>query len=42
MALPGRQALEMFRHFDRAGKGPTPLTPDEIPTIAAQYGVRFV
>jgi mannose-6-phosphate isomerase-like protein (cupin superfamily) len=42
MALPGRYALEMFRHFDRAGKGSTPLQPSEIPGIAGQYGVRFV
>lgn len=42
MALPGQQALEMFRHFDRAGKGPSPLSPSDIPAIAGQYGVRFV
>ncbi len=39
IALPGRQALEMFRHFDRAAREPGSATP---PEIAAQYGVRFV
>lgn len=42
MALPGQYALEMFRHFDRAGKSPSPFTPADIPAIAGQYGVRFV
>lgn len=42
MLLPGRQALEMFRHFDRVGKGPAPFAPADVPTIAAQYGVSFV
>jgi quercetin dioxygenase-like cupin family protein len=39
--VPGVQALEMFRHFDSAGRA-GPLTPQEIGSIAAQYGVRFV
>ncbi len=38
---PGVQALEMFRHFDRAGRAGR-LTPQEIGQIAAQYGVSFV
>jgi uncharacterized RmlC-like cupin family protein len=38
---PGIQALEMFRHFDRGGSAGE-LTPKEIGSIAAQYGVRFV
>jgi mannose-6-phosphate isomerase-like protein (cupin superfamily) len=42
MASPGRYAAEMFRHFDRAGRGPFPLTPAGIPLIAGQYGVRFI
>lgn len=42
MALPGQHAVEMFRHFDRAGKGPSQFTPADIPVIAGQYGVRFV
>ena len=42
MALPGQHSVEMFRHFDRAGKGPSQLTPGDIPVIAEQYGVRFV
>ncbi len=42
VALPGRYALEMFRHFDRAGKSPSPFTPADISAIAGQYGVRFV
>jgi quercetin dioxygenase-like cupin family protein len=41
ISSPGIQALEMFRHFDRAGRGGE-LTPKEIGSIAAQYGVRFV
>ena len=42
MALPGQHALEMFRHFDRAGQGGKALAPQDIPAIAGQYGVRFV
>lgn len=42
LALPGHHAVEMFRHFDRAGKRAEPLSPAEIPSIAGQYGVRFV
>jgi uncharacterized cupin superfamily protein len=38
---PGHQALEMFRHFDRAGRQ-VPLPPEAIVAIAGQYGVRFV
>ena len=38
---PGVQGLEMFRHFDRAGRA-APLTPGNIAGIAGQYGVRFV
>jgi uncharacterized cupin superfamily protein len=38
---PGHQALEMFRHFDRAGRQ-APLGPEAIVAIAGQYGVRFV
>lgn len=38
---PGVQALEMFRHFDRAGRT-AKLTPDAIVAIAGQYGVRFL
>ena len=38
---PGVQALEMFRHFDRAGRAGA-LSPEEIGAIAAQYGVRVV
>ena len=38
---PGLQALEMFRHFDRAGRA-GPLAPEGTVGIAAQYGVRFV
>lgn len=37
---PGIQALEMFRQFDRAGRA-RPLQPEDIVSIAAQYGVRF-
>jgi mannose-6-phosphate isomerase-like protein (cupin superfamily) len=39
--LPGVQALEMLRHFHRAGRS-GPLTMQEIGSIAAQYGVRFI
>jgi hypothetical protein len=38
---PGVQGLEMFRHFDRAGRAAR-LQPEDIVGIAAQYGVRFV
>ena len=38
---PGLQVLEMYRHFDRAGRT-APLAPDAIASIAAQYGVRLV
>ncbi len=38
---PGVQGLEMFRHFDRAGRVGA-LKPQDIAGIAAQYGVRFV
>ena len=38
---PGVQGLEMFRHFDRAGRS-APLALEDIIGIAAQYGVRFV
>ena len=38
---PGVQALEMFRHFDRAGRK-AQLAPEAIVSIAGQYGVRFV
>ncbi|WP_171070002.1 cupin domain-containing protein [Methylobacterium terricola] len=42
MARPGIQALEMFRHFDRAGRAaPGGLTPPEIVAICAQYGVSM-
>ena len=42
MASPGVQGLEMFRHFDRAGKAtPGGLTPPEVVAICAQYGVRM-
>lgn len=37
---PGVQALEMFRHFDRAGRA-APLAPEAVMAIAGQYGVRF-
>ena len=37
---PGVQGLEMFRHFDRAGRAAR-LAPVDIFGIAAQYGVRF-
>ena len=38
---PGVQALEMFRHFDRAGRA-APLAPEAVMAIAGQYGVRFL
>jgi mannose-6-phosphate isomerase-like protein (cupin superfamily) len=39
---PGLQALEMWRHFDRAGRTmPNGLTPPEIVAICAQYGVEM-
>jgi hypothetical protein len=42
MARPGLQALEMFRHFDRAGRAATGgLTPSDIAAICAQYGVSM-
>ncbi|WP_161993499.1 cupin domain-containing protein [Muricoccus nepalensis] len=42
MASPGVQCLEMFRHFDRAGRAaPGGLTPPEIVAICGQYGVRM-
>jgi uncharacterized cupin superfamily protein len=37
---PGAQALEMFRHFDRAGRV-AQLQPEQIAAIAGEYGVRF-
>lgn len=40
MAAPGLQALEMFRHFDRAGRStPGGLAPPQIVEICRQYGV---
>ena len=37
---PGSQALEMFRHFDRAREAATGgLTPTDIAAISARYGV---
>jgi uncharacterized cupin superfamily protein len=42
VATPGLQAVEMFRHFDRAAKASgAPLAPTQIAAIAEQYGVRF-
>ncbi|MBI0534625.1 cupin domain-containing protein [Roseomonas sp. KE2513] len=42
MATPGVQSLEMFRHFDRAGRAaPGGLTPPEIGAICGQYGVNM-
>ncbi len=39
---PGRQALEMFRHFDRAGRASgAALAPEAVGAICDQYGVRF-
>jgi mannose-6-phosphate isomerase-like protein (cupin superfamily) len=42
VATPGLQNLEMFRHFDRAGRAaPGGLTPPEIVAICAQYGITM-
>lgn len=42
VARPGLQAVEMFRHFDRAGRAaPGGLTPPEIVAICGQYGVQM-
>ncbi len=42
MIRPGLQGLEMFRHFDRAGRAlPSGLMPGEIIGICAQYGVAM-
>lgn len=42
VARPGLQSIEMFRHFDRAGRAaPGGLTPPEIVGICAQYGVAM-
>jgi quercetin dioxygenase-like cupin family protein len=42
MSRPGLQSLEMFRHFDRAGRAaPDGPTPPEIVAICAQYGVSM-
>ena len=42
MAMPGIQALEMFRHFDRAGQAaPGGLAPPQIIEICRQYGVTM-
>ncbi|WP_426958892.1 cupin domain-containing protein [Muricoccus radiodurans] len=42
MARPGLQGLEMFRHFDRAGRAaPGGLTPREIVAICGEYGVTM-
>jgi len=39
---PGLQNLEMFRHFDRAGRSsPGGLTPPEIVAICGEYGVTM-
>jgi quercetin dioxygenase-like cupin family protein len=39
---PGLQGLEVFRHFDRAGRAaPGGLGAAEIGAICAQYGVRL-
>ena len=40
VATPGLQAVEMFRHFDRAAREGE-LTPPLIAEIAGQYGVQF-
>lgn len=40
VATPGLQAVEMFRHFDRAAKK-GPLAPPDIVAIAGEYGVQF-
>lgn len=39
---PGLQALAMFRHFDAAAGAAAVLTPQDIASVAAQHGVRFV
>jgi len=42
MATPGVQSLEMFRHFDRAGRAALGgLMPPEIGAICRQYGVNM-
>ncbi|MBG1230827.1 cupin domain-containing protein [Aestuariivirga litoralis] len=42
IVLPGVQAVEMFRHFDRAGKAARgALAPEQIIGICAQYGVSM-
>jgi quercetin dioxygenase-like cupin family protein len=42
LAAPGIQALEMFRHFDRAGQAaPGGLAPPQIIEICRQYGVTM-
>jgi uncharacterized cupin superfamily protein len=42
VATPGLQAVEMFRHFDRAAReAGLPLAPPQIMAIAGEYGVRF-
>ncbi len=39
---PGLQSVELFRHFDRAGRAaPGGLTPAEIMAICPQYGVQM-
>jgi mannose-6-phosphate isomerase-like protein (cupin superfamily) len=38
---PGLQAVEMFRHYDRAGRAGA-LAASEIVAIASEYGVRMV
>ena len=39
---PGLQMLELFRHFDRAGRAaPGGLTPQDIMAICPQYGVQM-
>ncbi|HSI02220.1 MAG TPA: cupin domain-containing protein [Reyranella sp.] len=41
-ATPGVQAVEMFRHFDRAAQeAGGSLSPSDIVAIAVQYGVSF-
>jgi mannose-6-phosphate isomerase-like protein (cupin superfamily) len=44
LVTPGLQAIEMFRHFDRASgaAGPSGLAPADIVSVAGQYGVRMV
>jgi len=41
MCRPGVQAMEMFCHFDRAGRDGA-LSPGQITEIAAQYGVTLL